>query len=267
MKLKFLLSLTILLISACSQATTENSKIVSDSKIVLIGDEIRNQVLSDCMKTSVCVENNKQQFITPPENADAVTTAQYTNQANQAILVVDSKSGPLPIIREHIVIARQTQVPNLAVLFADSEIINDKELMTMEVEEIKSTIDAYDMKDKLTSIYYGKQGLKSLIEDSGKISGTNRNQDFIKTQHIKIEVYNMTKEEMGVHLKNGSKVLVWISGQIEQAKIIAKKDIEQGEIAQIDLLFDKPIRTALAERLFFQFDKRIVSAGYVLSIK
>ena len=43
------LTASTLLISACSQATNENSKIASDSKIVLIGDEIRNQVLADCM--------------------------------------------------------------------------------------------------------------------------------------------------------------------------------------------------------------------------
>lgn len=256
MKIKFILGLVVLCLSACVQAN------IIGSNVVLIGDEMRNQVLADCLKSHICPTNT----ISPPKNADAVVTAQFSNQAKQAVLVVDSKSGPLPIIREHILIARQTQVPKLAVLFADSELIDDKELMSMEVEEIQALIDTYDMRDRFTEIYYGKKGLKALMQDTQKVPTIKKADTPIKTQRIKADVYNLTKEEMGVKLKNGSYVKVWISGQIRQAKINAKQDIEQGDNAEFELVFENPIYTNLAERLFIQVDNRIVSAGYVLAI-
>lgn len=267
MKLKFLLSLTILLISACSQATNENSKIVSDSKIVLIGDEIRNQVLADCMKTSVCVENDKLKVITPPENADAVTTGQYTNQAQEVVLIVDAKNGPLPITREHILISRQTKAPKMSVLFVDSEMIDDKELMDMEVDEIKNLIASYDMQDQLTNMYFGKQGLKQLLNDTKQVTNKDKPTFETKTTHIQAQIYNMTKEELGVPLKNSSEVLVWISGQITKAKLIATHNIAQGEIADIELEFENPVYTSLAERFFIQVDNRIVAAGVLIGMK
>ena len=68
-------------------------------------------------------------------------------------------------------------------------------------------------------------------------------------------------------LKNSSEVLVWISGQITKAKVIATHNIAQGEIADIELEFENSVYTSLAERFFIQVDNRIVATGVLIGMK
>jgi translation elongation factor EF-Tu-like GTPase len=48
------------------------------------------------------------------------------------VIVVDATQGPLPIIREHIQIARQAGVPSLSLLLVNVDQVDDTQLLALE---------------------------------------------------------------------------------------------------------------------------------------
>src|SRR5690242_21644332 len=59
-----------------------------------------------------------------------------------AILVVSAADGPMPQTREHILLARQVEVPYIVVALNKSDMVDDEELLELvelEVRELLST--------------------------------------------------------------------------------------------------------------------------------
>src|SRR6187431_1914878 len=59
-------------------------------------------------------------------------------QMDGAILVVSAADGPMPQTREHILLARQVQVPYIVVALNKADMVDDPELVEMEVRELLS---------------------------------------------------------------------------------------------------------------------------------
>ena len=63
-------------------------------------------------------------------------------QMDGAILVVSAEDGPMPQTREHILLARQVNVPHIVVFLNKADLVDDKdllELVELEVRELLST--------------------------------------------------------------------------------------------------------------------------------
>jgi elongation factor Tu len=67
-------------------------------------------------------------------------------QMDGAILVVSAADGPMPQTREHILLARQVNVPNLVVFLNKIDLVDDPELLELVELEVRELLTKYDFK-------------------------------------------------------------------------------------------------------------------------
>lgn len=65
-------------------------------------------------------------------------------QMDGAILVVSAADGPMPQTREHILLARQVNVPALVVFLNKCDLVDDPELLELVEMEIRDLLNKYD---------------------------------------------------------------------------------------------------------------------------
>ena len=65
-------------------------------------------------------------------------------QMDGAILVVSAPDGPMPQTREHILLARQVQVPNIVVALNKIDAMDDEELLELVEMELRELLTEYD---------------------------------------------------------------------------------------------------------------------------
>jgi len=65
-------------------------------------------------------------------------------QMDGAILVVSAPDGPMPQTREHILLARQVQVPNIVVFLNKTDQLDDEELLELVELEVRELLSEYD---------------------------------------------------------------------------------------------------------------------------
>ena len=65
-------------------------------------------------------------------------------QMDGAILVVSAADGPMPQTREHILLARQVNVPNLVVFLNKIDLVDDPELLELVELEVRELLTKYD---------------------------------------------------------------------------------------------------------------------------
>jgi elongation factor Tu len=65
-------------------------------------------------------------------------------QMDGAILVVSAADGPMPQTREHILLARQVNVPRLVVFLNKCDLVDDEELLELVEMEVRELLTKYD---------------------------------------------------------------------------------------------------------------------------
>src|SRR5271170_3472198 len=85
-------------------------------------------------------------------------------QMDGAILVVSAADGVMPQTREHILLARQVNVPHVVVFLNKIDQVDDDELIELVEEEVKELLDEYDFPGDETPIVKGS-ALKALEGD------------------------------------------------------------------------------------------------------
>ena len=85
-------------------------------------------------------------------------------QMDGAILVVSAADGPMPQTREHILLARQVNVPYVVVFLNKIDMVDDEELIELVEEEVKDLLNEYDFPGDDTPIIKGS-ALKALEGD------------------------------------------------------------------------------------------------------
>ena len=65
-------------------------------------------------------------------------------QMDGAILVVSAADGPMPQTREHVLLARQVNVPSLVVYLNKADMVDDEELLELVELEVRELLSAYE---------------------------------------------------------------------------------------------------------------------------
>ena len=86
-------------------------------------------------------------------------------QMDGAILVVAATDGPMPQTREHILLARQVNVPAIVVYLNKVDAVDDKEMVDLVEEEIRELLTKYEFPGKDIPIIRGS-ALKALEGDA-----------------------------------------------------------------------------------------------------
>jgi elongation factor Tu len=89
-------------------------------------------------------------------------------QMDGAILVVSAADGPMPQTREHVLLARQVNVPHLVVFLNKADMVDDEELLELVEMEVRELLDSYDFPGDDTPIIKGS-ALKALEGDNSEI--------------------------------------------------------------------------------------------------
>ncbi|MBU1260356.1 MAG: elongation factor Tu [Planctomycetes bacterium] len=76
-------------------------------------------------------------------------------QMDGAILVVSAYDGPMPQTREHILLARQVNVPKIVVFLNKVDLVDDPELIELVEMEIRDLLNKYDFPGEETPIIRG----------------------------------------------------------------------------------------------------------------
>jgi elongation factor Tu len=82
-------------------------------------------------------------------------------QMDGAILVVSAADGPMPQTREHVLLARQVNVPYLVVFMNKCDMVDDPELLELVELEIRELLSSYNFPGDTTPIIKGS-ALKAL---------------------------------------------------------------------------------------------------------
>jgi len=76
-------------------------------------------------------------------------------QMDGAILVVAATDGPMPQTREHILLARQVNVPKIVVFLNKVDMVDDEELLELVEMEVRELLDFYEFDGDNTPVILG----------------------------------------------------------------------------------------------------------------
>jgi elongation factor Tu len=85
-------------------------------------------------------------------------------QMDGAILVVSAADGPMPQTREHILLARQVNVPYVVVFLNKVDMVDDEEILELVEEEVRDLLKEYEFPGDETPVIKGS-ALKALEGD------------------------------------------------------------------------------------------------------
>ncbi|MFW6192842.1 MAG: elongation factor Tu [Gemmatimonadota bacterium] len=90
-------------------------------------------------------ENRHYAHVDCPGHADYVKNMiTGAAQMDGAILVVSAADGPMPQTREHILLARQVNVPNVVVFLNKTDMVDDPELLDLVELEVRELLSEYE---------------------------------------------------------------------------------------------------------------------------
>jgi elongation factor Tu len=113
-------------------------------------------------------ENRHYAHVDCPGHADYIKNMiTGAAQMDGAILVVSAADGPMPQTREHILLARQVNVPSMVVFLNKVDMVDDKELLDLVELEIRELLSKYEFPGDKIPIVKGS-ALKAMECGCGK---------------------------------------------------------------------------------------------------
>ena len=111
-------------------------------------------------------ENRHYAHVDCPGHADYIKNMiTGAAQMDGAVLVVSAPDGPMPQTREHILLARQVEVPRILVALNKVDMMDDEELLELVELEVRELLNRYDFPGDDTPIIR-VSGLKALEGDA-----------------------------------------------------------------------------------------------------
>jgi len=134
-------------------------------------------------------ENRHYAHVDCPGHADYVKNMiTGAAQMDGAILVVSAADGPMPQTREHVLLARQVNVPHIVVFLNKADMVDDPELLELVEMEVRELLDSYDFPGDEIPIITGS-ALKALEGDTGELGA-----EAIKKLMVAVDEYIPTPE-------------------------------------------------------------------------
>ncbi|MEA1986612.1 MAG: elongation factor Tu [Candidatus Marinimicrobia bacterium] len=101
-------------------------------------------------------ENRHYAHVDCPGHADYIKNMiTGAAQMDGAILVVSAADGPMPQTREHVLLAKQVNVPSIVVFMNKVDMVDDDELLDLVEMELRELLDEYDFSGDDTPIIRG----------------------------------------------------------------------------------------------------------------
>ncbi len=290
--LKMFRIITLFLLAVSSNAIAGNT-------IALIGDNYREQVFNDVLIEFNIKEkstgNEKKAHI--KETGDVITTLlpgatniQIANQLRKssiALVVVDSTIGPLPIDRDHIIIARQARVPVIAILLANLTKLHSAapkdaiELLELEELEMRELLTNYEVGGASTLVFYDRKFTYSGttlsgmgIEETFKVlSKINTEKNYPKSTKIIKEFrgsfYLLTQAEANnkaIFLSKNKTIQIWSEGTVSESLVISDGNYKPGDVTEFNMKINGKLSGYEGSRLILVNNGNLVGIGVIAKI-
>ncbi|QQS38974.1 elongation factor Tu [Candidatus Woesebacteria bacterium] len=118
--------------------------------------------------THVEYETDKRHYahIDAPGHADYIKNMiTGAAQMDGAILVISAADGPMPQTREHVILARQVNVPSLVVFLNKIDMVDDPEIIDLVEADVRELLTKYEYDGEKTPIIRGS-ALKAMEGDA-----------------------------------------------------------------------------------------------------
>jgi elongation factor Tu len=148
-------------------------------------------------------------------------------QMDGAILVVSAADGPMPQTREHILLARQVNVPYIVVFLNKCDMVDDPELLDLVEMEVRELLTKYEFPGDDIPILRGS-ALKALENPSGPdaepvVELLNKLDEYIPTPERALDKPFLMPVEDIFSIKGRGTVA---TGRIEQGVINVNDEVE-----------------------------------------
>jgi elongation factor Tu len=147
-------------------------------------------------------------------------------QMDGAILVVSAADGPMPQTREHVLLARQVNVPYIVVFLNKVDMVDDPELLELVEVEVRELLSNYDFPGDDVPVIKGS-ALKALEGDEEAKNGimelTNALDEYIPEPERDLDKpFLMPVEDVFTITGRGTVA----TGRIEQGKVNVGDEVE-----------------------------------------
>ena len=179
--------------------------------------------------THVEYETEKRHYahIDAPGHADYIKNMiTGAAQMDGAILVVSAADGPMPQTREHILLAKQVNVPAMVVYMNKTDMVQDKEILDLVELEIRELLTKYGYPGDTTPIIKGS-ALKALEGDAEAVKSIedlmNAVDEYIPTPTRELDKpFLMPIEDVFTISGRGTVV----TGRIERGAVKVNEEVE-----------------------------------------
>lgn len=276
-----------------------STDVSAGNSIALIGNNYRVKVFNEFVskfQVKVSTTGNKRKAYVK-ETGNVVTTLlpgatniQIANQlknTNIAVVVVDSTIGPLPIDRDHIIIARQARVPVIAVLLANltklqkSAPKNAVELLELVGHEMRELLSSYEVGGDSTFIFYDRKhsysgtplsgmGIKETFNKLSKLRAARKNP--MSTKRIKEfrgEFYLLSQLEAnnkGIFLKKNKTITIWSEGTDSLSTVISGGNSKPGDVTNFSVIVNGNLAGNVGSRIILLNNGHLVGIGVIAKI-
>ncbi|MCS7178959.1 MAG: elongation factor Tu [Anaerolineae bacterium] len=181
-------------------------------------------------------------------------------QMDGAILVVSAADGPMPQTREHVLLARQVNVPAIVVFLNKVDLMEDEELLELVELELRELLNSYGFPGDETPIVRGS-ALKALQSSSTDPNAPEYQciwelirvvDEYIPTPVREEDKPFLMPIEDVFSIKGRGTV---VTGRVERGTLLPMQEVE------IVGLRDKPIRTVVTDMEMFRKKLDRVVAG------
>jgi len=223
--------------------------------------------------------DGKVAFTVANAGRDPVAAANQLLRADLALLVVDATQGPLPIVREHVIVARQANVPLITVYFARTQQLSSAspkdsaELLELEEMEMRELLSLYKVGGDKTPVFRDsadgipalRRFLASRLSSRTPVRNLQTINEFAGTFYLLTEPEGR-EHNRAITVANDTPLDVWIAGSLRAAVVRTKDKHAPGDAADLTLKLQSPTPAAEGLRLLLLRDGMVVGVGVIAQI-
>lgn len=275
-----------------------STDVIAGNTIALIGDNYRElvfkDVLIDLKIKGYSVGNERKARLKTGDvitallpGASNIQIANQLRKASIAVVVVDSTMGPLPIDRDHIIIARQAKVPVIVVLLSNLSSLHSAatkdaiELLELEELEMRELLSNYNVGGESTHVFYDRKsahsgpplsgmGIKETFHVLSKIKAIRSNYNITRDiEKFRGSFYLLTQAEAnnkGIFLSKGKTIKIWSEGTDSISTVISDGNYKPGDVAEFDIKVNDNLAGYEGSRILLLKNGHLVGIGVIAKI-
>jgi translation elongation factor EF-Tu-like GTPase len=273
-----------LLLSQAACADAPDAPAVAD-EVVFLGDDARVELLQSC--GGDC-RSGGTRFVTPPVGSGPSDVATLSAHAKHAVIVVEATTGPLPITREHIQIARQAGVPQISMMFVNLAGLEGDadagELIELEELEMRELMNNYALDGDHAAVFHDRR-IDSIAEPYAEAVGLDEVLRALAArparQVFQVERSTGRNASTVVHLLTpaesnstqaptlgkGDAARIWVDSQVVDAVVTSSQAIAPGDTGDLAVEFRTDVTTSAGTRFLIERDGKVVAMGVVAEMR